>query len=85
MKHVASVKFWSFFSNLPKEIQQLARKNFGLMKMDPRHGSLHLKKIDRYWSVRVGIHYRALAIESDEYFVWFWIGHHSDYDHLIKR
>lgn len=43
----------------------------------------HLKKGGRYWSVRVGIHYRALAVEVDEGLLWIWIGSHSEYDKLI--
>ena len=37
------------------------------------------------WSVRVGIHYRPLAVEDGEEIVWFWIRHHSEYDLLIGR
>jgi len=36
------------------------------------------------WSVRVGIHYRAAAIEDGSDIVWFWIGHHSEYDRIIS-
>jgi hypothetical protein len=46
---------------------------------------LHFKKVGRLWSVRVGIHYRATAVEDDQAVVWFWIGHHSEYDRLIGR
>jgi len=31
------------------------------------------------------LHYRALAIEDRNDFVWFWIGSHADYDHLVER
>ena len=51
---------------------------------NPKHPSLHLKKIRRYWSIRAGIHYRALAVEVENGLLWFWIGSHSDYDKLIK-
>jgi len=54
-----------------------------LLKQDPRHPSLHFKKIGRLYSVRVGIHYRALSVEEGDDVVWFWIGHHSEYDQLI--
>jgi hypothetical protein len=33
--------------------------------------------------VRVGLRYRALAVEVDEGALWFWIGSHADYDALI--
>jgi hypothetical protein len=36
-----------------------------LLKENPRHPSLHLKKVGRFWSARVGSRYRALAVEVD--------------------
>ena len=61
-----------------------ADKNYELLKADSRHPSLHLKKVGKYWSVRVGLGYRALATEVDGDLVWFWIGSHKGYDELIK-
>lgn len=84
MRHRANAKFWKFYDQLPKEIQRLADENYDLLKSDPRHPSLHFKKIGRMWSVRIGIHYRVVAVEDEEDIVWFWIGHHSKYDHLIS-
>jgi len=34
--------------------------------------------------VRVGISYRALALEKPEAMIWFWIGHQAEYDRLIR-
>jgi len=42
----------------------LADQAYAHLKQDPRHPSLHFKKIDRFWSARVGAHYRALAGRS---------------------
>ncbi|MCC7017289.1 MAG: hypothetical protein IT564_08830 [Rhodospirillales bacterium] len=53
------------------------------MKRDSRHPSLHFKKIGRFRSARVGLHHRALGVESTDGIVWFWIGSHADYDKLI--
>lgn len=62
----------------------LADKNFALLKHDPKHPSLHFKCIDNdLWSVRVGMHYRALALREEEVFSWIWIGPHSEYDRLV--
>ena len=83
MKHVASPRFWRHYRALPSAVRKLADKNFELLKADPHHPSLHLKKIERLWSVRVGAHYRALGLDGDEAIIWFWIGSHSDYDKLI--
>jgi hypothetical protein len=43
---------------------------------------LHFKKIDGFWSVRVGIHHRALAIDVEGGVLWFWIGSHAEYDRI---
>ena len=84
MKYFASPSFWSGYDELPFYIQKIADKNFGLLKKNPKHPSLYLKKVDKYWSVRVGLKYRALGIEIGKGVVWFWIGTHAEYDNLIK-
>jgi hypothetical protein len=84
MKHFASSKFWSAYEALPRPIRELADKNYALLKEDPQHPSLALKKVGRFWSVRVGIRHRALAVEVDDGLLWFWIGSHSDYDKLLR-
>ena len=85
MKHRTSKKYWQFYNSLPSEIQQLADENFRLLKQDLSHPSLHFKKAGRFWSVRIGIHFRALAVEEGSDIVWFWIGQHGEYDRLIGR
>ncbi len=83
MRHFASPDFWAYYRRLPADVRELADKNFKLLKANPRHPSLQFKKIGEYRSVRVGLRYRALAVESPEGLVWFWIGSHSDYDRLL--
>jgi hypothetical protein len=82
MHHTTS-QFWDRFDKLPQSVQELARKNFELLKQNPQHPSLHFKKVGRYWSARVGLSYRALAVADDEDYMWVWIGNHDDYDRLI--
>lgn len=83
MNHFASPQFWRLYRQLPAEVRALADKNFKLLKADPKHPSLHFKKIGRLWSVRVGAHHRALGLDKPEGVVWFWIGSHADYDKLL--
>ncbi len=85
MTHRTAPSFWHFYGMLPADIKRLADENFKLLKADPRHPSLHFKKVKKYWTVRAGIHYRAVAQEVDGDMVWFWIGHHSQYDPMVKR
>lgn len=63
MKHFASSSFWTLHSKLPIEVRELADKNYQLLKDNPRHPSLHFKRIEEVWSVRVGHHYRAIGID----------------------
>lgn len=83
MKHFASPAFWDAYQKLPAKVREIADKNFGLLKRDPRHPSLHFKMVGRYWSVRIGSHYRALGVPIENDVLWFWVGSHSDYDALI--
>ena len=83
MRHRANPKFWRSDDALPPDIQQLADETFKLLKEDSSHPSLHFKKVGRYWSVRIGLHYRAVAVEQGSDIVWFWIGPHSEYDRII--
>lgn len=80
MKHLASNEFWLAYNKLPPKVRALADKNFALLKENPQHPSLHFKKVGRFWSVRIGLHYRALATEVDGGIRWHWIGSHSEYN-----
>jgi hypothetical protein len=82
--HKTTPQFWERFSSLPNSIQQLARKNFALLKANQMHPSLRFKKVGEYWSARVSRNYRALAFEDGDDFIWVWIGHHDEYDRIIK-
>ena len=64
--------------------QRIARRNFRLLIADPRHPALHFKKVGEFWSVRVGLAHRALAVEDGTDFIWVWIGSHDEYDRLIR-
>jgi hypothetical protein len=83
VSHRTSKRFWRNFDELPAEIQQLARRNYELLKSDPHHPSLHLKRVGEYWSVRIGLDYRAVGIDSPDGIIWSWIGPHDEYVRLF--
>ena len=86
MKHRASPRFWSSYEALPVAVQELADRTYEQLKTDPRHPSLLLKRIGRFWSVRVGLRHRALAVQaSGDELLWVWIGTHAQYDQLLKK
>lgn len=84
MNHFASPSFWKCYHALTADIRELADKSFALLQTDSAHPSLHFKKVGRYRSTRVGLRYRALAVEVDDGLLWFWIGDHVEYDRLIN-
>jgi len=88
MKSATLKQFWDCFDGLPADVQELARNAFALWQEDPWHGSLHFKRIhsrEPFYSVRVGRSWRALGLLNGQTIVWFWVGSHADYDHLIRR
>ncbi|MDJ0659880.1 MAG: hypothetical protein QNJ42_10385 [Crocosphaera sp.] len=85
MKHRATPDFWYYYRQLPPHIQDLADKCYDLLKHDPYYPSLHFKKVGRFWTVRIGIHYRAIAVEDGQEMAWFWIGHHAEYDKILGK
>jgi hypothetical protein len=59
------------YRQLSPELQKLADENFSILKQNPRHPSLRLKKVGRFWSVRIGRGHRALAVKKDDGLLWF--------------
>jgi hypothetical protein len=85
MRHRASPRFWACYRRLPEDVQGVADRGYQLLCNNPRHPSLHFKKVQDRWSVRVGLRYRALAIEEGEDLLWVWIGTHEEYNQLIRH
>jgi hypothetical protein len=78
--------FLGCFAKLPEGVKQQARKAYRLWRGDPRHPSLHFKKIhgqDSLYSVRIGRGWRAVGLLDEDTITWFWIGSHAEYERLI--
>ena len=82
--HRTTPRFWRYFEQLPEPVKRVARQNFGRLLTNPRHLSLHFKKVGKYWSARVGQDHRAVAIKDGNDFTWVWIGKHDEYERLIN-
>jgi hypothetical protein len=78
-------RFWQRYWSLPKDVQALADKCFQLLRDNPRHPSLQLKKVGTFWSARVGLAHRALAVEDGEDRIWVWIGRHDEYEKIVAQ
>ena len=84
MKHRATSRFWACLDKVPAEVQELARKNYDLLRSNPYHPSLHFKRLGRFWSVRVGRSFRAVGVDAPDGIVWFWIGTHAEYERIVR-
>jgi hypothetical protein len=83
VNHHTTAGFWECHARLPEAVRRVADRNYILLRDDPRHPSLHFKRVGRLWSVRAGSGYRALAADSPDGLVWFWIGPHDEYEQLL--
>ncbi len=80
--------FWDAYNLLPARVQEQAKRTFIIWKESPGHPSLHFKPVRAVvstYSVRVGEHYRALAIVRENTAYWFWIGTHAEYDRILRQ
>ena len=53
--HRTTPRFWQYFDKLPEVIKNHAKSNFQLLRENPRHPSLHFKRIGKVWSARIGL------------------------------
>jgi hypothetical protein len=86
MKSRRSKAFRKMFEALPETVQRQANTAYKRFKENPTHPGLNLEQVGAkgpVFSIRVGIHYRALAIRRPDHWLWFWIGPHDDYDKLL--
>lgn len=84
----ATPGFWKAYHALPAEIQERAKAAFSRFGEDPSHPGLQFKQVhlsEPIFSVRVSLGWRALAVQREDAWVWFWIGSHAQYDALLKR
>ena len=82
--HRAADQFWQRYHQLPQEVRDRADKCFGLLRSDRRHPSLQFKKVGAFWSARIDLAHRALAVEDGDDFIWVWIGSHDEYDRIVR-
>lgn len=83
--HRTTDQFWERFQDLPENVRDAAKKTFQLLVENPRHPSVQFKKVGKFWSARVGLAHRALAVEDDAGFIWVWVGSHADYERMVRK
>jgi hypothetical protein len=83
--HRAAGRFRRCYRKLPARVRGRADKTFALLRENPRHPSLRFKETGAFWSVRIDITHRALAVADGKDFIWVWVGSHDEYDRLIRK
>ncbi len=89
MKSHTTPAFRKQFATLPEHIREQARVAYRLFRSNPRHSSLHFKRVHKtepVYSARVGRSYRVVGLlEDHDVMVWFWIGPHEQYETLLAN
>ncbi|MGO9599906.1 MAG: hypothetical protein ACLP7Q_18100 [Isosphaeraceae bacterium] len=83
-----SQEFLVLYRALPEQVREQAKRTYELFQRDPRHPSLRFRQVHPtrpVFSVRVGLHYRAVGILEEGDIFWFWIGSHAEYDRLLNQ
>ena len=86
MKSRLTKGFRKRFDRLPTDVQKQARATYRLWKENPYYSSLQFKRIDPeepIYSVRIGLHYRAVGTKIGDTILWDFIGSHAEYDQLF--
>ena len=86
MKSVTTDGFRKAFARLPSDVRARAKAAYRIWLADSRHTGLHYRRVhpsEPIYSVRIGLHYRAVALVEGDTATWYWIGSHSDYDKLL--
>jgi len=87
VKSRATPRFWAAYRELPSEVRDAAQKAYRLFRENPKHPSLHFKRVhkqDPVYAVRVNLGYRAVGLLEHDEVTWFWVGGHAEYDRLLK-
>lgn len=87
MKSQATLKFWKLYEKLPRKVQRQAQKTYQMWKKNPRHPSVHFKRVDNeepIYSARISESYRVVGILDGDTVIWYWIGSHDNYELLLK-
>jgi len=89
MRSLRTRQFKALYDTLPERVQREADNAYHRFKADPSYPGLNLERIQGtrqpVYSARVGLSHRALAVRTEDHWIWFWIGSHSDYDKVLAH
>ena len=80
--------FVDCFERLPDHVKRSAQRCYLQWQANPKHPGLHFKQVGknhRVYSVRIGIGWRAMGVVQNDSIIWFWVGSHAEYNHILKK
>lgn len=78
----------TLFAAFAMSAQREANEAYRRFRDDPTHPSVRFKPVRTrgpVYAARIGLHYRALALRRPDYWLWFWIGTHAEYDKRLTH
>jgi hypothetical protein len=88
VKSRTTERFRKALGALPDEVQEQVRAAYHQFIRDPHHPGLRFKPVhpsQPIYSARIGRGYRALGFLDGDTVIWYWIGSHAEYDHILKQ
>lgn len=86
MRSRTTAHFRKQLARIPTNVQEQAKRTYRVWRTDPYRNGLEYGRVHPsrpYYSVRIGLHWRAVALVENGLATWIWIGSHSDYDKLL--
>ena len=86
MKSIRTKAFKELFAKIPQDVQKQAVGAYHIFKENPYDPSLRFKCVNKkksWYSARVNDDYRVVGIKKGDTIFWFFIGTHTNYDHLL--
>jgi mRNA-degrading endonuclease RelE of RelBE toxin-antitoxin system len=85
LKLYFSNAFRELLKQLPPHVQKQVKRAFEHLAEDSRHPSLHFKRVNQQYSIRINHQYRALGDIQEDGILWDWIGLHDEYERRIRK
>jgi hypothetical protein len=79
-----TVKFFSYYDELPKQIKKKFKKQLAFLKNNPKHKSLQIHQIEgsEFWEFYVDIGYRCIFRREGNRYVLHYVGTHKLIDNF---
>lgn len=88
MNSRTTASFWKAYAALSADVKESAREAYRRFLENPQHPGLRFKRVhptEPIYSVRITRDHRAVGVLVNDGILWFWIGGHDEYLHVIRH